>query len=130
MSDICTRFLIHFHLFRFYQMNSYVHKLSPAREMLFWSKKKFNFWKIYRFFRKRIFISSCFTLLILWKVNLHSFWKWGPQGSLQNLYFHKSLSLNLKILGCGDPRYKHENQEEDGFGEICLYCITICAITT
>ena len=35
-----------------------------------------------------------------------------------------------KILGCGDPRYKHENQEEDGFGEICLYCITICAITT
>ena len=98
MSDICTRFLIHFHLFRFYQMNSYVHKLSPAREMLFWSKKKFNFWKIYRFFRKRIFISSCFTLLILWKVNLHSFWKWGPQGSLQNLYFHKSLSLNLKIL--------------------------------
>ena len=98
MSDICTRFLIHFHLFRFYQMNSYVHKLPPAREMLFWSKKKFNFWKIYRFFRKRIFISSCFTLLILWKVNLHSFWKWGPQGSLQNLYFYKSLSLNLKIL--------------------------------
>ena len=23
------------------------------------------------------------------------------------------LKVNEKILGCGDPRYKHENQEDD-----------------